>query len=282
MNFEVCTLGTASGLPAPHRFGQTIVVTRHDEESGDSHFILDTGDGASSLLMRNGFDHRRIHGIFISHMHADHHTGLAQVLKTCMHLRKQDELVIFAPDEGIAAFKAYFDASYLFEEWFGFPIRWVPLSGLSEQGADLYGGGTLRAYPNAHLNWVREEIVDYPRLHAQVHTFESYSAVYDADGYRVVYSGNLDGPKGMDEMDPYIEPCDILIAELAHVDPTELGRSIAGRDIGQTVVVHFNPYWDNIPDAEIHARVIAGAGTRGIRGTVTIAHDGDRFVSGPS
>jgi ribonuclease BN (tRNA processing enzyme) len=277
VNIEICTLGTASGLPAHHRFGQTIVLTRHDPETGDSHVILDAGDGASSLLTRHGYDHRRIHNIFISHMHGDHHAGLIQVIKTCMHLEKRDELVIFAPEEGIPAFKAYLDASYLLEEWLGFPIHWVPLTGLVERAIELPGGGMLRAYPNSHLSWVRQRITGVPRLQGRTYAPESYCAVYEHGECRIVYAGNLHGPKGSDEMASFVEPCDILIAELAHVDPVELGRFLAGRNIGNTVVVHFHPQWDHVSDADIRARILAGAAEHGIRGEVSIAHDGHRF-----
>ncbi|MBA3943134.1 MAG: MBL fold metallo-hydrolase [Herpetosiphonaceae bacterium] len=272
-NIEICTLGTASGLPAHHRFGQTIILTQHTPDEGESHLILDAGDGASSLLMRHGYDHRRIRSIFISHMHADHHAGLIQLLKTCMHLEKRDELIILAPAEGIPAFKAYLDASYLFEEWLGFPIRWLPLTGLVE----LPGGGMLRAYPNAHLSWVSQRVTEIPRLRDRTYAAESYCAVYEFAACRVVYAGNLHGPQGSDEMAPFVEPCDLLIAELAHVDPVELGRFLAGRAIGNTVVVHFHPRWDQVADAEIRERIYAGAGEGTIRGDVSLAHDGDRF-----
>jgi ribonuclease BN (tRNA processing enzyme) len=278
MTIEICTLGTASGLPTPHRFGQTIVLTQHHPEVGERHLLLDTGDGASSLLARHGYDHRRIHSIFISHMHADHHGGLMQVLKTCMHLQKHDELVILAPEEGIPAFKAYLDASYLFEEWLGFPIRWVPLTALTDCAIGLPGGGRLQAHPNSHLSGVRQRVSEVLRLRDRNLTYESYSAVYEQPGCRVVYAGNLHGPQGTDELATFVEPCDLLIAELAHVDPSELGRFLAGRSIGHTVVVHFNPRWDQLPGTALRDAIYAGAGERGIPGTVSLAHDGDKLL----
>jgi hypothetical protein len=245
---------------------------------GERHLLLDTGDGASSLLARHGYDHRRIHGIFISHMHADHHGGLMQVIKTCMHLQKHDELVILAPEEGIPAFKAYLDASYLFEEWLGFPLRWVALTEVTEHAIELTGGGGLQAHPNSHLSGVHERASEVLRLRDRNMSYESYSAVYKQEGYRVVYAGNLHGPQGSDELAPFAEPCDLLIAELAHVDPGELGRFLAGRSISHTVVVHFNPRWDQISDTAIRKTIYAGAGKRGIQSTVSIAHDGDKFL----
>jgi hypothetical protein len=272
---EIRTLGTASGLPAAQRFGQTIVLTQHTPHAGAVHCLLDTGDGASSLLMRHGYDHRRIGSIVISHMHADHHGGLAQVIKTCMHVEKRDELVVLAPSEGIAAFQAYLNASYLFDEWLGFPIRWVPLPTAVGRPFALPGGATLRAYPNAHMAWVRGRMDAVARLRDLPAEPESYSVAYEHDGRRIVYAGNLHGPDGSDELAPFVEPCDLLIAELAHVHPASLGRFLAGRAIRATVVVHFHPQWDELADAAILDQIHAGAG--GIRGSVILAHDGDRF-----
>jgi hypothetical protein len=274
---EVCFLGTASGLPARGRFGQTIVLTV--EEAGTFiHYLLDVGDGASSLLMRHGFDHRDIRGIFISHMHADHHGGFAQVVKTAMHVRKEDELIVLAPDEGIAPLKGYLEASYLLDPFLGYPLRWIALGPTVGQEVALPGGLTLQAYPNAHLAWYRERIREMDTPPPRPCTFESYSAVIGQGAKRLVYSGNLNGPKGADEMASFVAPCDLLIMELAHVDPAELGRFLAGRAIQKTVVTHFNPKWDDIPDAEILARILQGAGETGLRGRVTLARDSDRFT----
>lgn len=279
---EICILGTASGFPTNNRFSQTIVLTQHTAGENAGHCILDAGDGASALLMRQGYDHRRIRSIFISHMHADHHAGLIQIIKTCMHVKKRDTLVVLAPEEGIPAFKAYLDASYLFEEWLGFPIRWVPLTAVIEHPISLPGDSLLRAYPNSHLSAVIPRIAKVPRLRVRVFAPESYSAVYEQDGCRVVYAGNLHGPRGSDELAPFVEPCDVLIAELAHVDPVELGRFLAGRNIRHTVVVHFHPQWDQVPDAEILERIHAGAGEHGIRSGLSLARDGDRFLCRPT
>lgn len=283
---EICTLGTASGLPTAERGGQTIVLTLEGERAAaggpesaskpPQHFILDTGDGASSLLARHGYDHRHIAGIFISHMHADHHGGFAQVLKTCMHLNKQDELVVLAPAEGIEPLKAYLSASYLFDRFLGFPVRWISLADCIGHEVELPGRLTLRAHPNEHLAWFRRQVSQWSEPPPRPCTFESYSAVLAHTGTRVVYSGNLNGPAGADELAPFVEPCDLLIMELAHVDPVKLGGFLAGREIGHTVVTHFHPKWDGCADEEIMALIQRGAEPSGIRGRVTLPRDGFR------
>ncbi len=274
---EICFLGTAPGIPLPDRFGQTLVVTTPGEDPAQQpgHILLDTGDGASSLLIRNGIDHRAIRAIVITHMHADHHGGLAQVLKSSMHLERRDELIIYAPAEGIPALRAYLDASYLYPDWLGYPIRWESLPHLAAgDGVTLPGGVRVRAWHNEHLATARAR---FERLGIDDHgrTFESYSLALEHAGVRLVYSGNLLGATGADEMAEYVEPADLLICELAHVGPFELGRFLAGKQIDQTVLVHIGPRWQHAGDEEIIALVRSGAGETGLPGDVRLARDGD-------
>jgi ribonuclease BN (tRNA processing enzyme) len=269
---RVTVLGTASGLPARERYGQTVVVTVGEDPR---HYLLDAGDGASSLLFRSGFEHSRVRGVFISHMHGDHHGGLVQVMKTSMHVMKREELTVLAPGEGIAPLQAYLHASYLFPDWLTYPVHWVSLAEAPGQPLEWGEGVTLTAYANDHLAYARQKLAN--ESGARGRTFESYSAVLEAEGKRMVYSGNLNGPRGTDELAPFVEPCDLLITELAHVDPVELGRFLAGRAIRHTVVTHFHPRWDAVPSEDVRALILEGAGEDGPRGRLTLAVDGEEF-----
>ncbi len=270
---DVTFLGTASGLPTEARQGQTIVVTV-THAGKPSHILLDTGDGASSFLARAGFDHRLIQTIFISHMHADHHGGFAQVVKTSMHLGKKDELVVLAPEEGIPALQAYLRASYLYDDQLGFEIRWIPLSGCVNRAVQLPCGSMLEAVTNHHLDPVKKRM---ERANAQAmkhHAFESYSAVLCHGDLRIIYSGNLNKTRDWEELGTYVEPCALFIAELAHVEPVRLGEFLDGRHVGHTAVTHFHPRWDSVYDAEIDALIRNAATSRGLQGGVTLARDG--------
>ncbi|HHW08990.1 MAG TPA: MBL fold metallo-hydrolase [Firmicutes bacterium] len=283
MSIDVTILGTASGMPVKHRFGQTIVLTYRQAVSDNGqagvsnachtchtyHYLLDAGDGASSLLARHDFDHREIAAIFISHMHADHHAGLAQVIKTCMHLKRKKPLTILAPAEGLAALQNYLRASYLCEPFLGFPLHWVSADRLGEVMA-LPGHLTIRTYPNQHMNWFKTKLQKTGAPHA--YSFESYSAVLAFPHLRIAYSGNLNGPQGIHEMADYAEPCDLLIAELAHVDPYELGRFLHGREIGHTIITHINSKWDGYSEADIIKRVLEGAEHQPL--SLAVASDG--------
>ena len=124
-------LGTASGIPVENRSMQTIVL----KIKNDIH-IIDPADGASSLLLKNKIDHKCIRSVFVSHMHADHYSGLPQLLKTAMLLGKKSRLDVFMPDEGIVPLQRILESSYLPLENLGFPIK---LNGIENQQVHLIG-----------------------------------------------------------------------------------------------------------------------------------------------
>ena len=195
-----------------------------------------------------------------------------------MHQGKRDELIVCAPEEGLAPLQAYLDASYLFAPFLGFPLRWVSLADRATDSIALADDLSLWAHPNDHLAPYRQWVEEMKTLPPRDCTFESYSIVLEGADRRLVYAGNLSGPGGSDELAPYCELCALLICELAHVAPEELGRFLAGRAIEQTVVSHFHPRWDGVPDAKILALIHRGAAGRGIRGAVSLARDGERFA----
>ena len=92
MSFSVFILGSNSSLPA---FG------RHHSsqyfQSGNSHFLIDCGEGTQYQLLKYKLSHSRISAVFISHLHGDHYLGLMGLLFS-MHLTGRDKpLTIFGP-----------------------------------------------------------------------------------------------------------------------------------------------------------------------------------------
>jgi ribonuclease Z len=90
----VTTLGTGSAIPSIYRNGEiarcsdclTPVSCTHVNIPGTGGVIFDAGEGSTGQLRRRfGSSLKQVYEdlrlIFISHMHADHHLGLAQVLK---------------------------------------------------------------------------------------------------------------------------------------------------------------------------------------------------------
>ncbi|OBZ86036.1 Zinc phosphodiesterase ELAC protein 2 [Choanephora cucurbitarum] len=129
---EIITLGTGSSIPAKYRNVSATLVTIPNHGS----IMLDAGEGTYGQMMRRfGIDRleeeiKKLKCIFISHLHADHHLGVIQLINKWQKAYKYDNdktLTIVAP--------------YIYKHW------------LSE-----YGGVELIDYKRK-LKFVRNEVL---------------------------------------------------------------------------------------------------------------------------
>ena len=92
MYFEVFVLGTSGMMPLPGRFLTSAMVCREGEL-----FLFDCGEGTQISLKMLNMRWKKISAIFISHMHADHVTGLPGMLMLSAQVDRQDPLIIYGP-----------------------------------------------------------------------------------------------------------------------------------------------------------------------------------------
>ena len=92
MNFEVFVLGTSGMMPLPNRFLTSAMVRREGEL-----FLFDSGEGTQISLKMLNIRWKRINSIFISHMHADHVTGLPGILMLSSQVDRDEPLTIYGP-----------------------------------------------------------------------------------------------------------------------------------------------------------------------------------------
>ncbi|KAI9023548.1 hypothetical protein CLU79DRAFT_701402 [Phycomyces nitens] len=98
---EVITLGTGSAIPSKYRNVSATLVKIPDYGS----LLLDAGEGTFGQMMRRfGQDKlaeelSAIRAIFVSHLHADHHLGVVQLLTQWyrQNQHSSDKLVVVAP-----------------------------------------------------------------------------------------------------------------------------------------------------------------------------------------
>jgi ribonuclease Z len=92
MNLEVFVLGTSGMMPLPGRFLTSAMVRREGEL-----FLFDCGEGTQISLKMLNIKWKKISSIFISHMHADHVTGLPGMLMLSSQVDREDPLYIYGP-----------------------------------------------------------------------------------------------------------------------------------------------------------------------------------------
>ena len=79
-------------MPLPGRFLTSILIRR----DGDL-FLFDAGEGTQVSLKMLSLKWKKISAIFISHMHADHVTGLPGILMLSSQVDRSEPLYIFGP-----------------------------------------------------------------------------------------------------------------------------------------------------------------------------------------
>ncbi len=119
MSLEVFVLGTSGMQPLPGRFLTSAMVRRNGEL-----FLFDCGEGTQVSLKMLNLHWKRINRIFISHMHADHVTGLPGLLMLSSQVERTEPLYIYGPDK----LKDYIDANRrLLDMYINYEIKFVPV-----------------------------------------------------------------------------------------------------------------------------------------------------------
>lgn len=90
----ITVLGNNSALPAYGRHPTCQAVVANSEV-----VLFDCGEGAQVQMQRYGIRWRKLHNIFISHLHGDHYFGLPGVLNSMSLMGRTEPLHLHAPAE---------------------------------------------------------------------------------------------------------------------------------------------------------------------------------------
>lgn len=92
MNLEAFVLGCGGMMPLPHRHLTSCLLRREGEL-----FLFDGGESTQVSIRRLNLRWKKITAIFVSHMHADHVTGLPGILMLSSQVDRDEPLYIFGP-----------------------------------------------------------------------------------------------------------------------------------------------------------------------------------------
>jgi ribonuclease Z len=202
---KITFLGTCAGTePMPDRRHTSFVIER-----GGKVYWFDAGAGCSYTAHLLDIDLLTVRAVFISHTHMDHIGGLANLLWDIRKLdgRQSD------PQRRMAGKHLDLFIANL-QVWQGIMQF---LQGTEGQFAVDF---TLQAQPYADGVVFDEDGFKVTALHNQHmgvpaagEAWMSHSFLVEADGKRVVFSGDI---KDVSELAPLLVDCDLLLAETGH------------------------------------------------------------------
>ena len=194
---KITFLGTSHGVPAADRYCSCTML----EVNGSLYFI-DAGAPLIDLLLRRGTDLNAIRAIFTTHMHGDHVDGLVSLCDLFnWYFTSTHASVWLTEEEGIRLLRQF--VSYVSSP---FNEERLPLR-LETPGA-FYEDENLR-------------VTAIPTRHMATSNRPSYALLVEAEGKRVLFSGDLNLREGDFPACALREPLDMMVMEMAHFEPGE-------------------------------------------------------------
>ena len=190
-------LGTAAGVPSVGRECSSVMI-----EVCGYIYLIDTGASVTHKLCDADISVDKIRAVFFTHYHLDHMYGLSDILR-----------VVNKRKTGAPSTHYYFTEKLAIDAWKKYFTEAVGEIDESLNVFHLYEPDVIFSDENI-------KVTATPNAHLKKYNRPSYSFTVEAEGKRLVFSGDLsqglsegDFPKAAKE-----EETDLLVLEYAHFD----------------------------------------------------------------
>lgn len=203
---KIIFLGTGSGKTSLKRHHSSLLIS-----SSNHNLLVDCGDGVSSAILKQNISFSSIDSILISHLHADHYSGLASLI-TQMKLQKRKEPLSIYIHKSLKDFiENYLTRSYLFRERMDFELSIIPFE--TEKEIQITESFYFTSKHNSHLEKYRKNDPTNKLSYA------SLSFLFKDKNTSVIYTGDVGSTQ-----DLYIfnDKVDWFITEVSHIDLNDL------------------------------------------------------------
>ena len=186
--------GTSHGVPEPHRRCSSYIL-----EVEGRYYLIDMGANVTEELRRRGIPMEAVRLAICTHPHGDHTDGLVQFADLVNWYFKQADPQILLPDERLIE-----------------PLKtWITVSSNGNPPREglrigTFGAGT--AYEDAYLR-----LTAIPTQHC----VNSYAFLIEAQGKRVLFTGDLKHPTADFPQVAFETELDLIVCELAHFSPDD-------------------------------------------------------------
>lgn len=232
---KITFLGTSHGLPDVDRYCSSLLL-----EVGENAYLIDAGAPVADLLLRRGIPYGRVKAIFNTHIHSDHMLGFLPLLSLINWYYRADSIDVFMPEEiGCRVVKDLLTVSDC--EFNADRIRLTPYDETL-----VYDDGVIRVTPIATRHMA---VVNRP----------SYALLVEAEGKKLLFSGDFNASLADFPAMLYDTPVDLFISECAHFSAEALIDKLRGGDgghpvrCGRVLVTHIHPIAEKAPILEAAA-----------------------------
>ncbi len=232
MDNSIWFLGTSHGAPSKTRFCSSTLY-----RFGRTSFLVDVGEPVSALLFRYGIKPGSIGAALVTHFHADHVSGIFQLLFVTPQPADGGErpLWLFPEANDIDAFRAFQKASHGSD-----PDSRVRLEVFPEDRAVYLGGNRQCAENEAEV-----KITAIPNRHLERDGCRSLSYLMESDGMRILHTGDLCEDLNDLAARPGDEPLDLCVCEATHWfwEKEKAVEALRKAPVRRFVFNHVGPYW---------------------------------------
>jgi len=234
----ITTLGTSHGSHTMTRNNSATLV-----ETGGVAYLVDCGEPVAGSFRRAEKDFGALRALFVTHLHADHVGGLAQLTNMLKHGRGEEQTVTYClPSEGIEGIRTYLQTLYIAPELR--PVT-LELRGVDEGTCYEDERLSVAALPSGHLESLGKQYAE----HGLPNRGQAFSYVMELEGRRIAFSG--DQPRDFRYLDQVVaEPLDLLVMEMTHIRPEEVLPWLADKPVAKLILTHiWDPYHGTGEDA---------------------------------
>ncbi|MHB8853072.1 MAG: MBL fold metallo-hydrolase [Ignavibacteriaceae bacterium] len=204
---KIIFTGTGSGKASLKRNHSSFLISTRSY-----NLLVDAGDGISKALLSARIPFNSINGILLTHLHADHYSGLASLIVQMKMSKRKEQLDVFVHKDISGTVRNFIYQSYLFEEKLNFKLNFIELEENITLPVSEKFGLTFRQ--NSHL-------VEYLQFdHSKKLKFPCGSFLFTVNGKNIFYTGDIGGGSDLSLFDD--QELHYAISEITHVEMKEI------------------------------------------------------------
>lgn len=218
------TIGTGAGIAVQDRGGAAHLII-----IDNTTILLDCGEGAAGWL--KSLDQlKNIEYVFLSHLHADHVSGLFMLLQNMLLDGRKRPLTIYMPEKGIETFRSMQDTVYLTGDITAgqmFDIAYKP----------LYPEIIIQTNTYIIQSWISDHFLADIDRGIETTRF-AFGFTIDVGERRLVYTADV---ATVDCFLNQLKPKTTLLCEAMHIDWQEIIELSYMYQLKQVIFVHPDP-----------------------------------------